>query len=114
MADKPVRREPRYPLRISAELRIQGQAVTGITRNLSAGGVCVEIDRPIKEGVPVQLTLFVVEDDVEAAFGTSLEVNGTVQWTAEADRGYATGIKFGTLSPQHQAAIERAIKQAGG
>ena len=107
------RRDPRKTLRISAEVRVQGQTMTGMTRNLSAGGVCVEIDRPIKEGTLIQVVLFVVEDDVELASGANLELAGTIQWTAEADRGHALGIKFGNLTAQQKTAIERALKQAG-
>src|SRR6185436_18142354 len=59
-------RHPRYAIRLSAELRVGNQLLTGVTRNLSAGGVCVEIDRPLEEGSKLRLTLFVVEDDVEA------------------------------------------------
>ena len=109
----PTTRSPRFPIRIAAELRVDGKHVTGTTRNLSDGGVCVEIDRPIKEGAIVQLTLFTVEDDVEAEGAKGLELTGTVQWTAEADRGYAVGLKFGTLTAQQKTTLARALKIAG-
>ncbi len=109
----PTARAPRIPIRIAAELRVDGKQVTGMTRNLSDGGVCVEIDRPLKEGALVQLTLFTVEDDVEAEGARGLDLTGTVQWTAEADRGYAVGLKFGTLTAQQKNALTRALKIAG-
>jgi hypothetical protein len=107
------RKDPRKTLRISAEVRAAGQTMTGTTRNLSAGGVCVEIDRPLKEGTLLHVVLFIVEEDVELAGGANLELAGTVQWSAEAERGHALGIKFANVSAQHQAAIERALKHAG-
>src|SRR5438132_2634146 len=94
----PQSRSPRFPIRIGAEVRVEGKHLSGTTRNLSDGGVCVEIDRPLKEGSLIQLTLFTVEDDVETEGARGLELTGTVQWTAEADRGYAIGLKFGTLT----------------
>jgi len=107
------RRDPRYDLRISAEVRAQGATCTGVTRNLSMGGLCVEIDRPLPEGALVQLTLFAVEDDVEAASGSGLQLSGTVQWQAEGERGHAHGIKFGTLSAAQQASLKQALVTVG-
>ena len=104
------RRAPRYPVRLSAELRMQSGVVTGMTRNLSSGGVCLKIDRPLGEGAAVQLKLFIVEDDVEAEGARGLELSGTVQWTAEADDGYTVGLQFQNLSPQQKTAIENAIR----
>src|SRR6516165_219010 len=111
--ENPAARSPRFPIRIAAELRVDGKHVTGVTRNLSDGGVCVEIDRPLKEGALVQLTLFTVEDDVEAEGARGLDMTGTVQWTAEADRGFAIGLKFGVLTAQQKSTLARALKIAG-
>jgi hypothetical protein len=101
-------RAPRYNIRLSAELKVDAQRITGTTRNLSIGGVCVEIDRPVPEGKLIRLTLFVVEDDVETEGARGLDVTGTVQWLAEGDRNYAVGIKFGTLSPQQTTQLSNA------
>jgi hypothetical protein len=111
--ENPTARQPRFPIRIGAELRVEGKLVTGTTRNLSVGGVCVEIDRPLKEGALVQMVLFTVEEDVELEGQKGLELTGNVQWTAEADRGYAVGLKFGNLTAAQQASLQRALKVAG-
>ncbi|HEY7958288.1 MAG: PilZ domain-containing protein [Polyangia bacterium] len=107
---EPQARAPRFPVRIGAELRLEGRTLTGTTRNLSSGGVCLEIDRPLTEGALVRLTLFSIEDDVETEGARGLDLTGTVQWSAEADRGYAIGIKFGNLSASQAKALERALK----
>ncbi len=104
------RRAPRYALRLSAELLVAGKVVTGTTRNLSMGGVCVEIDRPVGEGAALTLRLFLVEDDIEAAESRELELMGKVQWMAEADRGYAVGIQFQNLSGTQMNALIGALK----
>lgn len=109
----PQTRGPRFNVRLSAELQVEAQRLTGTTRNLSTGGVCVEIDRPIAEGKQIRLTLFVVEDDVETEGARGLELNGTVQWMAEGDRNYAVGIKFGALNATQTTQLSYALKAVG-
>lgn len=106
-------RPPRFNIRLSAELKLDAHTVTGTTRNLSLGGVCVEIDRPVAEGKLIRLTLFIVEEDIEAEGARGLELTGTVQWMAEGDRGYAVGIKFGNLTAAQQTALGNALKAVG-
>src|SRR5262249_54878949 len=111
--NEPQARAPRYNIRLSAEVRVDALRLTGTTRNLSISGVCVEVDRPVAEGKPLRMTLFVVEDDVETEGARGLELNGTVQWMAEGDRNYAIGIKFADLSPAQTSALVNAIKTVG-
>lgn len=106
-------RAPRFNIRLSAEMRVEGKTVTGTTRNLSTGGVCVEIDRRT-EGKLIHLKLFVVEDEIETEGVRGLELTGTVQWTAEADRGYAIGIKFGNLTAAQTTSLTNALNAVGG
>jgi hypothetical protein len=107
------RANPRYDIRLSAELRVDGRTLTGTTRNLSMGGLCLELERPLKEGAFVRLSLFMVEDDVEAEGARTLDVTGTVQWSAESERGYALGVKFGNLTAAQQLALGSALKAVG-
>lgn len=109
----PQARAPRFNVRLSAELKVDAVAVTGTTRNLSTGGVCVEIDRPVQEGKVIRMTLFVVEDDVETEGARGLELTGTVQWMAEGDRNYAIGIKFANLNSAQTTALNNALKAVG-
>ncbi len=111
--NQPQPRAPRFNVRLSAELKVDALRLTGTTRNLSIGGVCVEIDRPIAEGKQLRVTLFVVEDDVETEGARGLDVAGTVQWMAEGDRNYAVGIKFGSLTPAQTTALTNALKAVG-
>ena len=109
----PQARAPRFNVRLSAELKVDAHRITGTTRNLSTGGVCVEVDRPVPEGKLIRLTLFVVEDDVETEGARGLELMGTVQWMAEGDRNYAVGIKFGNLNAAQTTALTNALKAVG-
>lgn len=115
MNKPPLRTRPaRYDIRLSAELKLEKQIVTGTTRNLSLGGVCVEIDRPVAEGKLLRMMLFMVEDDIEAEGARGLELTGTVQWAAEGDEGFAIGIKFGQLTTAQSTALAHALKALGG
>jgi hypothetical protein len=106
-------RAPRFNIRLSAEMKVEGKTVTGTTRNLSTGGVCVEIDRPVAEGKLIHVKLFIVEDEIETEGARGLDLTGTVQWTAEADRGYAVGIKFGNLTAAQSTALNNALRAVG-
>ena len=109
----PQARAPRLNIRLSAELKVDQLRLTGTTRNLSTGGVCVEVDRPIAEGKLIRMTLFVVEEDVETEGARGLDLTGTVQWMAEGDRNYAVGIKFGNLNAAQTTALNNALKAVG-
>jgi hypothetical protein len=111
--NQPQARATRFNIRLSAELVVDTHRLTGTTRNLSTGGVCVEIDRPIAEGKRIRVTLFIVEDDVETEGARGLDLIGTVQWAAEGDRNYAIGIKFGDLNPSQTTQLNNALKAMG-
>jgi hypothetical protein len=89
-----VARAPRYAITLSAEIRTNDFRTAGVTRNVSVGGICVEIDRALEEGDLVQVVLFLVEDSIEAEGKTTLDLQATVQWSAEAERGFALGLRF--------------------
>ena len=95
-------RAPRFNIRLSAEIKVDTATVTGTTRNLSTGGVCVEIDRPVQEGKMIRLKLFIVEDEIETEGARSLDLSGTVQWTAEGDRGTELFLNLVNLDFQPQ------------
>lgn len=103
------RRAPRYDIRISAELRTGERTLLGTTRNLSTGGVLLEVERELAEGADLAIRLFVVEDDIESAGGSGLDLSGTVQWCAEADRGFHVGVQFVRMTDVQTRALSRAL-----
>jgi hypothetical protein len=106
-------RAQRFNVRLSAEVKLDNKTLAGTTRNLSISGVCVELDRMVPEGKQLAVRLFIVEDEIETEGARGLDLTGTVQWTAEADRGYAVGIKFGSLSPQQAQQLQNALRAVG-
>ncbi|HZS37306.1 MAG TPA: PilZ domain-containing protein [Polyangia bacterium] len=105
------RRQARHALRVSAEVRLGTRLITGTTRNLSEGGMCLEIDSPLTEGDAIKIRLFPVEDDIEAEGARGLELIGRVQWSAEAERGFAIGVQFKDLTAAQTAAITATLKR---
>ncbi len=108
------RRQTRVELRVSAEIVVGTRAVTGVTRNLSTGGVCLELDLALAEGDTIRLRLFPVEDDIEAEGARGLDLAGRVQWVAEADRGFNVGVQFKDLTPAQMNALVATVKRLGG
>ncbi len=104
-----LRSAPRFDIRLSVELQLDGRAETGTTRNVSMGGVCIEINRQLKEGSFLSFRLFLVEEEIESAEEKPLDLVGTVQWATESERGFAMGIKFGNLTLTQRKALEARL-----
>jgi PilZ domain len=109
----PVDRKPRYPVSLAADLRGPGFATAGTTKNISVGGLCVEIDRMVPETTRLDVSLFIVEDEVESADGRRIALVATVQWSSEGDVGYLHGLKFVDMTPQQTAMIGNALRNLG-
>jgi PilZ domain len=107
------RRQTRHALRVSAEVKVGTRVITGTTRNLSQGGVCLELDTSLAEGDPVALRLFLVEEDIEAEGARGLDLIGSVQWSAEAERGFAIGVQFHGLTGTQAAALAATLQKLG-
>jgi hypothetical protein len=104
-----VERAPRLPIKLSAELHHPAFKTSGMTRNLSDGGACVEVAQPIIEGTMLDVILFVVEDDIETEGGSRLALKASVQWMAESDRGYQVGLKWHEPTAQQITSLTRAL-----
>ena len=105
----PVTRAPRQIIALSAEVKTATFTTAGTTRNISTGGLCVEIDRDLPEGTLVEISLFVVEDDIEAEGKRALSLAAAVQWSGEGDRGYQVGLRFVDPPADKIAMLERVI-----
>jgi hypothetical protein len=106
-------RPPRWSVRLAAELRVGSVTAAGATRDVSSGGVCVELARLFAEGTAVEVVLFVVEDDIESVDQRTLVLAATVQWTAEAETGYAHGLKFVETDANKLTALANALRALG-
>ena len=105
------RQFPRYEIRVSAEVTPQiGPGFTCVTRDLSAGGLGLECDRPLAEGSAVDLELFVVVDDIEDEGTQTLKALGKVIWCRVKDeRIYLAGIEFLDLDEQRTDHVQKLV-----
>jgi hypothetical protein len=89
----------RYDLRLSAEISIGDRQFTAVTRDVSAGGCCLESAYKLEENANIDLALFLVIDGIEDTSMPPLRVPAHVQWAAEneeapAESRHLTGIRF--------------------
>jgi c-di-GMP-binding flagellar brake protein YcgR len=94
----------RTQIRMSTEVHLAGATLTATTRDLSEGGVGIELSRALPEGAEVTLGLFLVVDDVEEERVPPLWVKGRVVWAGEVDDGrHAAGVRFEVITDQQKA-----------
>lgn len=107
------RKTPRYDIRLSAELTLEGgRTVTQSTRNLSEGGVCLQGNQVFPDGSRIRIGLFLVLDGIEDASEPPLEVTGVVSWSVPADGGEpgSMGIRFEALAEAAQARLAKFLR----
>jgi hypothetical protein len=110
--ESPQRRFVRYDIRLPVLYKRQGpvagKAGVGWTRNLSAGGACVELGERLE---PKTLVGMLFQTD-----GGPIEVEAEVIWAASLhalDGGIGHGLSFTRVGPQQQVAVERLLAGLG-
>ena len=108
----PEREHRRHSMRLSAEIDTFSDRFTAVTKDLSLGGVGLELDRALKEGATIQVALFLVLDEVEDESSPPLTLRAKVVWCAEgdADGRYTAGLRFAELMPQQSAWLTRFLE----
>jgi c-di-GMP-binding flagellar brake protein YcgR len=98
----------RVPIRMSAEVHLDDAVFTATTRDLSEGGVGIELRELLPEGKEITLGLFLVVDDVEDERVPALWVKGRVTWTAEiANARNVAGIRFEVITDEQKAWVRQ-------
>jgi len=100
----------RVAIRMSAEVHLGEETFTATTRDLSEGGVGLDLPRAVAEGAELTMGLFLVVDDVEEERMEPLWVKGRVAWSGEADEGrYVAGARFEVITDQQKAWIKQVL-----
>lgn len=108
------RKDRRYEVELAAEVDSKGEALLAATRNLSKGGVCLDVEKPLDEGQTFGVSLFLTLEGIEHADSDALTVHAKVIWcSAREDGGYTAGMQFGTLSANQTAAVESFLRKLG-
>src|SRR5207247_897592 len=97
---------------LSAEVQHGGRTFTAVTRDLSAGGVCLEAQRVLPEGDALEVALFLVVDDVEDASHPALEMRSKIAWAVPGEDGQPgrMGIRFEGISSGQMAGLTRFLQ----
>lgn len=93
----------RYDIRLSVTLLHGSASYTGVTRNVSLGGMLIEGEATaIPFGAEVKVRLSLPAQKLEA------EIPSTVRWV----QGGTIGIQFGSLRAKEQWALNQLLKGA--
>ncbi|HTE55420.1 MAG TPA: PilZ domain-containing protein [Kofleriaceae bacterium] len=95
------REHPRFAIEARVDVRTDAAGLSGRTRNLSRGGLCIELDAPLGAGADVEVGIALVFDDDHCS--EPLALPACVAWCTPIDARYQVGCQFRRLSP-HQAA----------
>jgi len=105
------RKDHRYEVELAAEVEAAGEALLAASRNLSKGGVCLDVEKPLPEGATLSVSLFLTLEGIEHADHEALVVPAQVIWCTERDEGgFTAGLQFGTLSSRQVDAVETFLR----
>jgi len=95
------RGDARVPIETDVSLESDSQFFTGLTGNLSTGGVFIATYRPLPVGCTVVMKLSLPDGE--------LRVKGTVRWSRDTSSGASPGlgVAFDELSPADAERIAR-------
>lgn len=105
MTDERGRRaQQRFDVRIPVELTYQDQVLQTFTRNISLGGMFVELPEKLPFGAVVQLRFALPE------LAEPLTVDAHVRWTQGAD---GVGVQFSSLRAREVWALQKLFSSLG-
>jgi hypothetical protein len=95
------RKHQRFRAAIAAELELDNELYTGITRDLSQTGTSLFVDAPLVNDAQLQLTLLLTEDGIAAPDSEPLSLPAEVVWVNERKHsGVLAGLRFIKLTAE--------------
>lgn len=105
------RQHQRVDVEVAGEVVVDGDVIGASTKNLSAGGVALLLDRELADGIELTLTLFLTQDGIEDPDQEPLEGPATVRWVAEREDGrFFVGLQFGALEGPAKERLDHFLK----
>jgi hypothetical protein len=108
MSGSPQRSFPRYAVDAAIEVRSGGEVAHGRTRNISRGGLCVELDRALSSGATAEVAIKLVFDD--QGLSEALVLRCRVMWSTPFDRVHQIGVQFDGLVKRDVAYIDMFLR----
>jgi len=100
------REHPRFAIEARVDVRTDAAGLSGRTRNLSRGGLCIELDAPLGAGADVEVGIALVFDDDHCS--EPLALPACVAWCTPIDARYQVGCQFRRLFLRYLEAAPRA------
>ncbi len=94
------RAQQRYDLEMEVKLVHEGQTATVVTRNVSLGGMFLDMQEPLPFGAVVHVTFSLPELD------SPVEVDAIVRWV---DPGKGVGVQFAGLRAREVWAMQQLL-----
>ena len=100
---------PRFACELAVELVTRaGLVLTGISRNLSRGGICLETVDPLAGGEEVMVRVTLVFAD--ARFSEPLDLPARVVWCTSFGSAHQVGTQFRPLSPDRATYLDMFLR----
>lgn len=109
--DRPQREYPRYAHEAAITLLTPGQEITGVTHNVSRGGLCATLSEEIAVGTAIEIGLQLVfgrEHRSEA-----LRVPARIVWCTPIDDGHQVGAQFLPLDSETAEYLTMFLRYLG-
>jgi c-di-GMP-binding flagellar brake protein YcgR len=108
------REHTRFGLALYAEVEVDGDLLSGETRDVSEGGVAVILAQALNEGSSIALSLILTEDGIEDADEEPFQTEAKVIWAAPTEDGQAMmGLRFIEVAPAEEQRLERFLAALG-
>lgn len=102
-----LRLHPRCPVAMSAELSVGVERIGAATVDLSLGGIGLTLRRSLREGIRVQVSVFLTQDGVEDPDTPPLDLHARVAWVAPSDDGsFRAGLRFESVDAVRRSRLE--------
>jgi hypothetical protein len=108
MSDHLSRQYPRFAIEAAVQLHGPDTVATGRTDNVSRGGLCAVVDRPLAAGSQVQVNLSLVFD--EETFSEPLSLPARVVWCTAMGDEHQLGTSFLGLNSEQQSYLEMFLR----
>ncbi|HEY8144435.1 MAG TPA: PilZ domain-containing protein [Kofleriaceae bacterium] len=100
---------PRFVCQLTVELQTRsGPIVTGVSRNLSRGGICLETVDPVTTGEDVAVRVTLVFDEERSS--EPLELPAQVVWCTSFGDAYQIGTQFRPLSQDRAQYLDMFLR----
>ena len=108
------REHTRFGLALAAEVEVDGDLISGETRDVSEGGIAVILADALKEGSSIELSLILTEDGIEDANEEPFQTEAKVIWAAPTEDGQVMmGLRFVEVAPVEAQRLKRFLAALG-